>query len=228
MRIKSVKAAKAVVPAVAVKAVKATKAKPAPARVVNALASISKAAFAYARNKSAVIALIKATGATKEARHNFIVGHMAQALNPKATDLSAAMLAKAETALKAKGKDSKGKTAKGQSRRTEAQERAYGAARKAWHLVVKSAGVEAADKRGGANNKGKVNPASNPPEAAPQGKVETVAPKAPDAETAAMYVTQQAVALLAYANKNAGPLAAPYGTAIKAFHAAIMAIKAGK
>ena len=207
--------------------IKNTAAKAAPARVVNALGNVTAAAFSYARNRNALISLIKVTGATKEARNRFIVGHMAQAFNPKAETPTAAMIAKAEQVIKAKGKDSKGKVAKGQARRTEPQERAYGAARKAWHLVVKSAGVEAADNRGGANNKGKVNPGSNPPEPA---KVETVdvAPKVTDRETSSAYVLQQAVALLAFANKHAKVLPLDYAVAVKAFHKAVVAIKGDK
>ena len=197
-------------------------AKASAARIESGLADMAVAGFAYARAHASVTALIKVTGATKAARKQFIIGYMAARSNPAAAELSPAMLSKATTAFNAKGKDSKGKVAKGQARRTEEQERAYGAARKAWHLIVKAAGVEAADKRGGANNKGKANAGKVPAKAPASGPVQ-VAPKAKSGGEATAYVMQQAAMLLAFANKNAALLKGPMGEAVIAFHKAALA-----
>ena len=201
--------------------------KSVPARVINALADVAPAAFAYGKNKVALVSLIRITGATKAARDRFIVGHMAFALHPKAETATYAMLAKAETVMAAKGKGSTGKLAKGQSRRTEAQERAYGAARKAWHLVVKAAEVTATDNRGGANNTGKVKTGSNKPDIV-KAAANDVAPKAATAEVANEYFRQTAVTALAFANKNAGITSPEIGLIVRRFHREMLAALTSK
>jgi hypothetical protein len=192
-----------------------------------AIKSLAVAAFAFARNRKAVIALVQKTGATDEARREFIVGHMAHSLNGKAVTPSTTMLAKAGEVLDMAGHASKSKLKKGQGRRNATQEKAYGAARKAWHLIVKEAGVAPADNRGGANNKGKTKTGTNEaaPKAPPVATPEAM-PKASDRETAMAFLNQQAAMLLAYVNKGAKHVPMDFAMAVKAFHKALVDIKA--
>ncbi len=185
--------------------------------------AIPSAAFQYARNKANVVALVKAIGANanalKATQRGFHVGYIAFRLNPTATAITAVMMAQAQTVLDSAGKDAK-KLADGQSRRNAEQEKAYGASRTAWKVIMFSANAKATDKRGG-----KRKPRT------PKGETVTDAtkdmlqaiPKAKDKADASQYLLQQSATMLAYCNKNAKALTPQQTSAVSDFHAAIKA-----
>ncbi len=137
-----------------------------------ALADVAPAAFALASARGAAVAAVRAALAVKvkqdDIRARFIVGYVARLLAPADAVISSVLLDDAAKVLKLKGyvapakvqaasKTKPGKGAaqgttahKAESRRSEAQERAYTAARTQWSRVLADAGLTAMDKRGGA------------------------------------------------------------------------------
>jgi hypothetical protein len=109
--------------------------------------------FVTARNQGesdflAIDAVIAAGGLQDVVRREYILGRLAASLDMDH--------ANAEQVL-----DMKGANSKSDERRTESQEKAYGASRTAWSALIKKAGLVSTDKRGGANQK--TPPAKLPP-----------------------------------------------------------------
>jgi len=164
--------------------------------------------------RAAVVSDLKAMGQeTPEIKRAFLSGHVAGTLKMTgkgAMDRAAAILDKAGANTNKRA----------DARRTQSQETAYGAARKAWQRVRDEAGIKPADKRGTKSKK--ADATSNAKGKAAKGKATGSEGKAPVDKTPAAASPRDAAAhLLAFANKNAAKMAGSEGKdvmrAIKAF-----------
>lgn len=159
--------------------------------------------------RAAVVADLKAMGQETDAiKRAFITGHMAGTLKlpgKGALDKAGAMLDKAGANTNKKA----------DARRTQAQETAYGAARKAWQRVRDEAGIKPADKRG--TNSKQAGATSNAKGKASKGSAAKGSKgKAPVDKTPAAASPKDAAAhLLAFVNKNAAKMAGAEGKAVQ-------------
>ena len=189
---------------------------------VETIASIAPAAFQYARSKANVITLVKAIGAhitgLKACQRSFNVGYIAYRLHPSAVEVTPEMLQTATIVLDSAGKDAK-KLADGQTRRTVEQEKAYGAARTAWKVILREAETKPADARGGKRKARTPDTKASKP--AMQSPLQ-VTPRAKDSAEITAYLMTAAATHLAYMNKNAKPATLTQLEIVNAFHAAVM------
>ena len=211
-----------------------------------AFANIAPAALNEGKARDAVIAALKASGAKaltegapksaveyqRSIRDEYIAGRMAARL-PSNLDDVARIAAAREVMAMANAKGT-GALKKGQARRNEAQERAYGAARVAWSAILKDAGIQSADKRGGDTSQ-----TSKPRQSAkgaqdkkPTGKAAPVLgiaskptpatlPRVKTVQDAHTILANMAAAALMFIDKNAASVSNEDKSAVQAFAAAI-------
>lgn len=119
------------------------------------------------------------------------------------------------------------KLKKGQSRRTAAEEKAYGNAREYWSKVLSEAGLSGAKTNADKNKAKRTAKPAAKPAAQPAAPVKAVKlGKVKDKESFIDYAMNQAAALLASSNKNAAIVPGPVADAIMAFHSAMTAASA--
>lgn len=186
------------------------------------------AAWRYQRGQGGMLAVIKEAvrfGQTAVAavRDQFHRSYMASALFPTHAGNGplASHLAKADTIRNAKGHTAKGKLEKGKARRTEDQETLYAASRKAWSRLASLVPGAQADKRGGANNKGKAGGKTSAKASKVTPNAAAVSPKLKTVEQINAHFMLAASTLLATCNKNAEKTSAAIKSAVQDFHAAI-------
>lgn len=171
------------------------------ARINGELTAMPEKAFRFGTMGREIAASLEVTGATKEARAAFRQGYVAYHLNQSADKPTVKMLADATDVIECGSFTVKGraptKLRKGQSRRSERQEAALTAERKAWSRALILAGLQT-DKPKAA----KVTASPKP------GTTEaTDKPASPELKTAKeieCYFALQGAAMLATSNKNAG------------------------
>ena len=111
---------------------------------ISAVSSLAGVAFLYAKGETLLADTIRTAGATDAARDQFFVGYLSAKIHPAADALTGDMRREAGTLLKAPN----AKSTKA-NRRTEAQDRLYGAARVAWSRLLADLKTPTQDKRGG-------------------------------------------------------------------------------
>lgn len=208
---------------------------PAPrmsASVKAALPAVAPAALREGVARSAVVTAVRAAyspasqGAVRDA---YITGRIAAGLRRLGDNRDdAALLADGRAILEMAGKDA-ARVKDGQARRSPEQERLYGAARVAWHSILREADVRSTGKNAGNSNaKGNTRKRKAAPKAANSNR--PASPRVKTVEELHKYYSVQAAAMLSTANKNAklnsgtGAVLA-MTRAVQAFDTAIKAIK---
>lgn len=168
--------------------------------ISNLIPSVIVAGYNVAATREAALQAIKEAGGEKQryVRESFVVGYMAARLTDKEDTSDTIPLdleQRAVLILNSKGARAD-KIKKGERRRTPKEEALYGAARKAWHVVLKTAEVVTVEKRGGARPK--------TPDASPTstGTKPPVIPRHDNPQAIAAFLLQQATMLSAYIAKN--------------------------
>lgn len=188
------------------------------------LLNVTNTAARVAIASGAAIAAVQAAGIDKDqqatTRTAFMIGALAGILNPTAEKLTEDMLATAKAVLAAAGKDAKALKA-GQSRRTEAQERAYGLARYHWSRILKLADVQSQEARGGAR---KPRAAKAKPDVSKPDVSKPALPIATGKADVADFYRSQAALLLAYTNKNAKVVPPAFASLLQDFNAKLVAL----
>lgn len=204
------------------------------------LDTIRTTAFNSETSQLDAIAAIKAAWSAKSApiqkqvRDAYVIGRMAASLMTKAelaagdNERTSAMIERFEQATAALAKS--GHTSKGKAvaRRTKAEETAYTAARTAFGRVLKAAGCETIDNRGGADNAKKRKPSGAKPGSNKTDKaavLEPVLPIATNAPEVTLHLLAVAKQLGKYHQKNAKAFEVWQSALVNDF---IKAINAGK
>lgn len=196
------------------------------------LANVTTTSFKVTLASTSAIAAVQAAGIDKAqqatTRTAFMIGALAGILHPTAETLTDEMVTMAKAVLAAAGNTAK--TLKsGQSRRTDAQERAYGLARYHWSRILNRAEVQSLEARGGAR---KPRPATAKPDATKPGatKPDAAKPALPiatgKADVADFYRAQAAI-MLAYTNKNAKVVPPAFASLLQDFNAKLAALMKG-
>jgi hypothetical protein len=166
------------------------------------LSAIAQAAQKLSGSTASLAELIAAAGhARKDVRDAFRSGYMVGYMRAKGGQPQYSM----KDAVKALAGTGHGRTVAGKVARSEAEEKAYGAAKTALSAILRTLGVQTDEKRGG--NRGKGNGKAKP-------EKEAVIPTAPTAKDAAAHIELQIASLLAYVEKNAPVIDAAYATAL--------------
>lgn len=212
-----------------------------------ALACVAPAALREGVAREAVIAALIAAGAKHVAkpdgeaskavraaldyqrsiRDEYIVGRMAARLPSNGSDDERIAAARVVLALPNVKSDKP-------ERRTEVQEKAYTAARVAWHSILKDAGIASTGKgSGNQNGKGTKRKARTPDTSkaglAPKPTTNPASlPKAKNAGSANSFIAQQAAMLLMYCDKNASVVSNVAKSAVQDFCKAVQPFKDGE
>lgn len=190
------------------------------------LANVTTTSFKVTLASTSAIAAVQAAGIDKAqqatTRTAFMIGALAGILHPTAETLTDEMVTMAKAVLAAAGKDAKALKS-GQSRRTEAQERAYGLARYHWSRILNRAEVQSLEARGGAR---KPRPATAKPATAKPatGTAKPALPIATGKADVADFYKSQAALMLAYTNKNAKVVPPAFASLLQDFQTKLTAL----